>query len=153
MKSENLPFEITPQIKRYLKEISNFNDEFFASDLGKEYILEAYLDNEKPSYKLEESNQNFWEYLQSKGVIKIIGKPEAKLVFYTDINENIMVPFRFKFKILSSEFIKEILEEIENNEIKPINKEKNSIIKVEFDDSRASILINDHVCKMPPFRN
>lgn len=113
MESQKLSFEITPQIQRYLREILDFNDEFFAQDLGKTYTIETYLTNEKLSYKTERDNKYFWEYLEKEEIIKIIGKPKFKAVFYTDINENIMVLDPIKFKILNIEPIRKLSEKIE----------------------------------------
>ena len=143
MSTQKLPFEITPQIKRYLEEISNFNNEFFAHDSGKVFTQEFYLANEKPTHRLEESNQNFWKYLQENKAIKLVGKPTLKTVYYSDLDEGMVVPFQYRFKVLDIKPIEELLKRIKSDE-EEIQKIDEVILaenyrpsKVEFDGQSA----------------
>lgn len=126
MKKEKLFFEFMPQICRYVNEIIYYNDDFFAKDLGSIITIDAYKDKEIPSPRAEESNYNFWEFLEEKGAIEIINKPKFNRVSNANINLGLLVIKKNKIKITDIDPVKELRDMIEaekngqkiNNEMK-----------------------------------
>lgn len=155
MKNVKLPFEITQQIQRYLKEMLVFNDEFLAENTGEIYTLQAYISREKSSYRSEFNNEKFWKYLKENGVIKMIGKPKILIIKYTDIDKNLIIPKSHKFQILNISPIEQLWKKMGYEDTKETIeiKERLSDSKVTFDDDKAIIRIDDTICQLPPFKN
>ena len=129
METQKLPFEITQQIRRYLKEMLDFNDEFLAEELGENYILQTYTSKEKPSYKSELNNDKFWSYLGQNGTIKIIGKPKVMIIRHDNRDKNLLVPALYKFKILNIKAIEELFSSFKNQELEThIEGENNHVV-------------------------
>ncbi len=74
---EQLPFEITPQIPRYLHSLIAYEKEFMLSDTGATVLIESYLKNEHPTDYSESNNSSFWNYLTEIGAIKIVEPKEV----------------------------------------------------------------------------
>jgi len=114
---KKLPFEITPQIHRYLKELSDFYDEFYVEETKKVFILHTYKNEEKPTAKNENNIFYFVDYLKEIGALKDVGKsPFAiKPKEETGLNEDFYYTEYFTLEILD---IKQIRALLRNTEVK-----------------------------------
>ncbi len=146
MKNQNLPFEITSQIRRYLKELVYFNNEFYAQEQGEFFPIETFADGEQPTYKSEECSLFFWKYLEENKAIEMRLSKEAKTIFYEDLNFGIMGPAVHNVKILDIKPIKELLSAASDDK----RDTKLNFGKVEFDNSKAVVLIDEYICQLPP---
>jgi hypothetical protein len=116
MNAKKLPFEPTDQIKRYLGEILNFNENFFGQNTKDIFLIDRYIPEVDPvSYKSETNIDAFWEYLEKIGAIEYLtdGK-QVVLVNFPNIDgdESFAFPKNEKIRILSVEKIKKLQERI-----------------------------------------
>lgn len=111
MKSD-LPFEITPQIKRYLDELTEFSDNFIE---GQRYIVDSYSGNEKPSYRATENMLRFFKYIQSEKLAECEESPVGVFIKYDDIENEGYVGHtkNWKVKVLGINSIRELRNKIE----------------------------------------
>lgn len=84
METEKLPFEITPQIERYLEDILFLVEEgpedAYKSPLF--YFVSFYKSGEKRTPKQDTNRERFWRYLEKQNAIKALrfsSKPDKEL--------------------------------------------------------------------------
>lgn len=131
---EKLPFEITPQIHRYLKELSDFYDEFYVEETKKTFVLHTYKNEERPTEKSENNIFYFVDYFKEQGVLKDVGKsPFAiKPKEETSLNEDFYYTEYFTLKILDIKPIRVFLKNIKVEEKKEIvNKNTKRLISMD----------------------
>jgi hypothetical protein len=133
MKREELLFEFTPPIRRYVEKIIYFADEFLAQSLENTITIQGYEFPEDPTPRNEESNNNFWEYLTKTKAIELTEEPEYKSIVRPDINGGLFIVEKTEFKITNIEPIKEIRLMIKNEETCQKNNTKIGPSRVEFD--------------------
>lgn len=113
-----LPFEITPQIHRYIKELSDFYEDFYVEETGKTFILHTYKNEEKPTEKSENNIFYFIDYFKELGALKEVGKsPFAiKSREETSLDEDFYYVDYFTLKILDIKPIRTLLKNIKTKE-------------------------------------
>ena len=104
MKLEEIPFEVNKQTLRYLSELVDFCNGFPTDEKGVVYTIETYTGTEKPTYRSEENNARFWEYLKETEVA-IYEKPKQFVaVEYEDVGGvPLMYPKTLVIKVLVPE--------------------------------------------------
>lgn len=82
---EQLPFETTPSIKRYLEDIVYLHDEWLQGNIL--YLLEARSGSEVMTFKQRKNAQKFWDYLEKRRIVNVLHRPtidELKKVLNTN---------------------------------------------------------------------
>ena len=79
-----LPFEITPMIKRYLEDIVYLHDEWLQGSIF--YLIEPRSGSEVMTLKQRKNAISFWDYLEKNRVVNVLRKPT------TDELKNILGP-------------------------------------------------------------
>jgi len=127
MKSRRYPFEFTPQIQRYLKELIYFNDEFYAQEWGEIATIKSYSGDEVPTYRTEESNQNFWKFLRGKGAIKITNDLAKKISVYECNGLSLATPSEYQVKILDIDLVKGVRQNADRISEKRTDRKSGSV--------------------------
>lgn len=111
MKLQEIPFEINNQSLRYLSELVDFCDNFPTDEKEVVYTVETYTGKEKPTYRSEENNARFWEYLKDTKLATYEKPKRFVAVEYEDVGGvPLMYPKTLVVKILESESIKQLAE-------------------------------------------
>ncbi|MEK7635199.1 MAG: hypothetical protein AAB446_02090 [Patescibacteria group bacterium] len=120
---KKLPFEITPQIKRYLKELLVFHEQFCVKT-DRTFILHTYTNKETPTEKNDNNIFDFFEYFFEIGSLEDAGNSE----FGTLSEEKSGLEGGFKYvtsytvKILNIKPIKTLLKKVESAAKKEVEK-------------------------------
>lgn len=69
METQKLPFEITPQVKRYLEDIVYLQKEWLANE-DMLFMIEEEIPGETSTPRMWGNNENFWGYLEKQKVLK-----------------------------------------------------------------------------------
>lgn len=169
---KKLPFEITPQIKRYLRNLIEFWEDFSYTINEEKAIIRiiTYLPEEKVTDASEINNLSLWKYLREmKAVEEISTKhddredafgPQAGLIEYKNIEiknregkiqpKTLMFPRWLKFKILNIDKIKRLLNIVEGKKDEKKKSSTKRILKSPIFDEKTGILkCGDKEDKMP----
>ena len=147
---EKLPFEVTPQIDRYIDNILFFDEEHFIQNTGEIIQLESYIENEPVTDRSELNNEAFWQYLTDIGAIAHILDPSIPIGISGTENLPDRNPLMYqifqKFALLNTSKVKEVKKLIEEKTEAPLEK-------IKFIDTEAAIVAGTHRCNLPPNKN
>ena len=130
MKLEEMPFEVNKQTLRYLSELTEFCDNFPTNEQGVVYTVETYINKEKPSYRSEENNGRFWEYLKKTKVATYEKPKQFVAVEYEDVGGvPLMYPKTLIVKALEPESIQRLADTAKQSSVVDSSK-----ARVEFRD-------------------
>lgn len=120
---KKLPFEITLQIKRYLRELLVFHEQFCVKT-DRTLILHTYTNKEIPTEKNDNNILDFFEYLFEIGALEDAGNSEFKKL--TEEKSGLEGGFdyvaSYTVKILDIKPIRKLLKKIEIVSKKEIEK-------------------------------
>ena len=123
MKTKDIPFEITPQILRYLQTILDFEDKFLGQLTGDCLLIDTYSQEENVNLKSELNYVAFWSHLNKIKAIEYLTRKlrhgetlnDWKLVksnFIEGQRATIGYPKKQKVRILDANKLKELYKKI-----------------------------------------
>lgn len=152
---KNLPFDITPQILRYLRNLVELHENFLAADLGEPVAVDNYTSTEEPTYKAELNNNAFWDYLESKNAIERPKHDEIKkrikfrIFTMPQLSSDLVVTDKHWVIIKNIEFINNLL--LANNKYdvnsSPSGKifiEKLEVVRPNNKSNKFLIIVNEN---------
>lgn len=129
MRSNDLPFEITPQIVRYFKTMLDVDNKFFAQLTGDVFLMDTFAKEEEKNLKEESNIKSFWLYLLKENAIEDLSEwnPKNGITNWNFVKFNFIegqrniigYPKKIKIRILD-------IEKINNLYIKTIQKERSN---------------------------